>query len=397
MTELWNTASPAQGTEEHPTPRSRRNRWWSTAKMGLVLLVAGSLLVLLWFSFQGTATPALKAQATQNTDVVRLVGPRLIAVTLDSPLDKKLVVAAASKQKTPAPVLSVTGSIAARLPAGSGPAEDRWQFSSPDLLSAYTDWQKARIDVAFAEKQLVKIRELDTARVTAQTKVVERLRKLVAAGTDSAKDLATEEATLLQTQIQGQKEVYEAENAVKVAARTRAALARQLQQAGADPDLLGRLPDGVAVAVADVPEAKIDRVREGQACTARFYGMPETVFSGRVSSLAPTLSRERRTLQVLFELSDPQGRLKPGMFADIGLGTDLHETVMVPADGVLHVGRADYVLVGTEPGIWQVTEVTVGELNGTLAEILGGLQGGERVLGNGAILLKPLVVQAVQS
>jgi len=365
--------------------------------MGLVLLVAGSLLVLLWFSFQGTATPALKAQATQNTDVVRLVGPRLIAVTLDSPLDKKLVVAAASKQKTPAPVLSVTGSIAARLPAGSGPAEDRWQFSSPDLLSAYTDWQKARIDVAFAEKQLVKIRELDTARVTAQTKVVERLRKLVAAGTDSAKDLATEEATLLQTQIQGQKEVYEAENAVKVAARTRAALARQLQQAGADPDLLGRLPDGVAVAVADVPEAKIDRVREGQACTARFYGMPETVFSGRVSSLAPTLSRERRTLQVLFELSDPQGRLKPGMFADIGLGTDLHETVMVPADGVLHVGRADYVLVGTEPGIWQVTEVTVGELNGTLAEILGGLQGGERVLGNGAILLKPLVVQAVQS
>jgi len=365
--------------------------------MGLVLLVAGSLLVLLWFSFQGTATPALKAQATQNTDVVRLVGPRLIAVTLDSPLDKKLVVAAASKQKTPAPVLSVTGSIAARLPAGSGPAEDRWQFSSPDLLSAYTDWQKARIDVAFAEKQLVKIRELDTARVTAQTKVVERLRKLVAAGTDSAKDLATEEATLLQTQIQGQKEVYEAENAVKVAARTRAALARQLQQAGADPDLLGRLPDGVAVAVADVPEAKIDRVREGQACTARFYGMPETVFSGRVSSLAPTLSRERRTLQVLFELGDPQGRLKPGMFADIGFGTDLHETVMVPADGVLHVGRADYVLVGTEPGIWQVTEVTVGELNGTLTEILGGLQGGERVLGNGAILLKPLVVQAVQS
>ena len=49
---------------------------------------------------------------------------------------------------------------------------------------------------------------------------------------------------------------------------------------------------------------------------------------------------------MLFELSDPQGRLKPGMFADIGLGTDLRDTVMVTADGVLHVGRAGLFLVG---------------------------------------------------
>jgi membrane fusion protein, heavy metal efflux system len=386
-----------KATGEHRAPYSWRTRLRSVLKVGFISLVARSLLVLLSFSFHAMATPALRTEPTGSANVVQLVGPRLIAVTPGSSLDKKLVIAGASKQKTPAPLLSVTGSVVARLPAGRGPAEDRWQFSSPDLLSVYTDWQKSRADVEFAEKQLAKIRELNAARIAAQTKVVERLRKLVAAGTDPVKDLAAEEANLLQTQLQGQKEVYEAETAVKVATRNRAALARQLQQAGADPDLLGRLPDGSAVAVADVPEAKIGRAREGQACTARFYGLPETVFSGRVSSLAPTLSQERRTLRVLFELSDPQGRLKPGMFADIGLGTDLHETVMVPADGVLHVGRADYVLVGTEPGVWQVTEVTVGEINGTSVEILVGLQGGERVIGNGAILLKPVVVQAVQS
>ncbi len=387
--------------EEKATGEGSAMGAWRTqlgraVKITLAPLAIGSLLVLLWSSFHDTATPALKTEPQRNAEVVRVVGPRLIAVTPESPLDKKLVIAGASKQQTPAPVVSVTGSVVARLPAGSGPVEDRWQFSSPDLLAAYTDWQKSRNDVDFAERQLTKIRELDTARITAQTKVVERLRKLVAAGTDSVKDLATEEATLLQTQIQGQKEIYEAENAVKVAARTRAALARQLQQAGADPDLLGRLPDGAAVAVANVPEAKIDRVRVGQACTARFYGFPEEVFSGRVSSLAPTLSRERRTLQVLFELRDPQSRLKPGMFADIGLGTDLRETIIMPVDGVLHVGRADYVLVGTDSGVWKVTEVTVGDIDGANIEILDGLHGGERVIGSGAILLKPIVVQAVQ-
>jgi membrane fusion protein, heavy metal efflux system len=387
----------AKATGEHRAPHSWQTRLQSVLKVGLVSLAARSLLVLIPFFVHGIATSAPKAEPTRNANVVQLVGPRLIAVTPGSALDKKLVIAGVSKQQTPAPLLSVTGSIVARLPAGRGPAEDRWQFSSPDLLSVYTDWQKSRADVEFAEKQLAKIRELNAARITAQTKVVERLRKLVAAGTDPVKDLAAEEANLLQTQLQGQKEGYEAETAVKVATRNRAALARQLQQAGADPDLLGRLPNGSAVAVADVPEAKIARAREGQACTARFYGLPETVFSGRVSSLAPTVSQERRTLRVLFELSDPQDRLKPGMFADIGLGTDLHETVMVPADGVLHVGRADYVLVETEPGVWQVTEVTVGEIHGTSVEILAGLEGGERVIGNGAILLKPVVVQAVQS
>jgi len=385
-----------KATGEHSTPHSWRTRLQSVLKVGLVSLVARSLLVLVPSFVHGMATPAPKAEPTRNADVVQLVSPRLIAVTPGSALDKKLVIARVSKQQTPAPLLSVTGSIVARLPAGSGPAEDRWQFSNPDLLSVYTDWQKSRAEVGFAEKQLAKIRELNAARLSAQTQVVERLRKLVAAGTDSVKDLTAEEANLLQTQLQGQKEVYEAETAVKVATRNRAAFARQLQQAGADPDLLGRLPDSSAVAVADVPEAKIGRAREGQACTARFYGLPETVFSGRVSRLAPTLSQERRTLRVLFELNDPQGRLKPGMFADIGLGTDLHETVVVPADGVLHVGRADYVLLGTEPGTWKVTEVIVGELNGADIEILDGLQGGERVIGSGAILLKPFVVQAVQ-
>ena len=394
--ESQNLTPQEEAIGERSALRSWRTRLWPAVKVGLAIFATGAVLVLLWSSFRGSAASTTKPEPIRNLEFVRLMGPRLIAVTPACPLDKKLSLAAASKQKTPAPVLSVTGSIVARLSAGSGPAEDRWQFSSPDLLSAYTDWQKSRVDIDFAEKQLAKIRELNAARIAAQTKVVERLRKLVAAGTDSAKDLAAEEANLLQIQLQGQKEGYEAETAVKVAARNRAALARQLQQAGADPDLLGRLPDGSAVAVADVPEAKIGRAREGQACTAQFYGFPETVFSGRVSRLAPTLSQERRTLQVLFELSDPQGRLKPGMFADIGLGTDLRDTVMVPADGVLHVGRSDYVLVGTEPGVWKVTEVTVGELSGSGIEILDGLQGGERVIGSGAILLKPFVVQAVQ-
>src|SRR5262249_26466315 len=153
-----------------------------------------------------------------------------------------------------------------------------------------------------------------------------------------------------------------------------------------DPELLGRSSDGSAIVMADVPEARLNFARQGQGCTARFFAFPDTVFTGQVGSLAPTLAGDRRTLRVLFVLADPDGRLRPGMFADIGLGTDPRNTILIPANAVVHVGRSDYVLVGTEPGVWKVTEVKVGELHGSRVEILAGLKPGQQVIGSGAIL-----------
>ena len=161
--------------------------------------------------------------------------------------------------------------------------------------------------------------------------------------------------------------------------------------------IFGPLNSGVTVVVADVPEAKLALVRQGHACEARFYAFPNQIFNGSVGSLAPTISKERRTLRVLFELRDTDDRLKPGMFADVGLATDKRQALMVSADGVIHVGRSDYLLIGTESAdTWRITEVKVGELRGTRVEILEGLNAGNQVIGSGAILLKPLIVQAVQ-
>ena len=49
-----------------------------------------------------------------------------------------------------------------------------------------------------------------------------------------------------------------------------------------------------------------------------------------------------------------------------------------------------------EPGTWQITEVQIGELQGSDVEVLSGVKAGERVLGQGAILLKPVVVRCLQ-
>ena len=380
-----------------PLPSPPPDAWRVRTQLVLsVLLAAGVLIWLLSSSFHARAPSISTQEVGQPVEIVRVVGPRLISITPGTPLEKKLAVVTASYTEATTPQLNVTGSIAARLRPGTEPAQDRWQFNASEVLSAYTDWQKSASDVEFNQKEVEKVRQLDEATVSAQQKVVDRLRKLVAIGTDSEKDLAAEETNLLQAQINGAKSVHEAETALKQAQRAQAALARQLQQAGVDPEVLMHAADGTAIVVADVPEAKMTQVRLDESCIARFFGFPDKSFSGKLSDIAPTLSKDRRTLRVSFVLEDPDDLLKPGMFAEIGIGTDARRVMLIPADGVLHVGRADYVLRETDSHTWQAREVKLGELQGQDIEILSGLEDEDRVIGAGAILLKPYVVRILQ-
>src|SRR5262249_9871191 len=246
------------------------------------------------------------------------------------------------------------------------------------------------------EPQLKAVRDLNEARIDAQKKVVARMEKLVAAGTDTEKDLAAERTNFIQFQIQGRKEIHEAETALKLARRAEATLARQLQQAGLEPTMLRSAAAEGDIVVAEVPQPAMGRVRLGMTCEVRFFALPDRVFTGKVSSISPVISKEKRVLNVQFTVKDPENVLRPGMFAEIGLGTDKRQALLVPADGVLHVGDKDYAFLATEPGTWQITEVQTGELRGTNVEVLGGLKAGDRVLGQGAILLKPLAVRVLQ-
>ncbi|HTI50906.1 MAG TPA: efflux RND transporter periplasmic adaptor subunit, partial [Planctomycetaceae bacterium] len=122
---------------------------------------------------------------------------------------------------------------------------------------------------------------------------------------------------------------------------------------------------------------------------------PDRTFAAHVETLSPLLSDQRRTLRVLFELSDPDNVLRPGMFAEVGLGTDDREALLIPADALLHISQEDYIVVGAGPGKWRVTLVRTGEEHEGTFEVLRGLAPGGTVIGSVAILLKPAVMQAL--
>jgi hypothetical protein len=375
--------------------RSILHRVLTGSQFGIALGLTVAFLVYLVFFPPRPAEVGRDASRPGVSDIVQVAGRGLLHIQPGTPLDDKLEINTARLEKITIPVLPVTGRVVASLRPGNHASSDYWQFETPDELTAYTDMQKAQADVAFTQKQLDQIKKLAETRSNAQQQVVARLQKTVALGTTAQKELITENANLLQYQIQGQKDVYEAENAFRVAKRNAAACARQLQQTGLEPSLLQSARSDIDIVLAEVPEAKSNRVKVGQSCQARFFGIPDQVFNGKINIVSPVVSKERRTLRVLFSIEDPKDQLRPGMYAEIGLGTDPRNAVMVPAEGILHIGRDDYALVAAGPNTWRVTEVQVGEPHNDSVEIQKGIKPDDRMMGKGTILLKPLVVRAL--
>jgi cobalt-zinc-cadmium efflux system membrane fusion protein len=381
--------------------RSNRDRISLFLQLTLSLAIAGSVFgYLIW---SGTAAPRAddEKRPSRPEETVQVVGPGLIRIRPGTPLDDKLDQTAKVRAAwLTAPLLPVTGTSSASLRPGKETAQDSWQFATPDLLTAFSDWQKAVVDVQFQTTLLPTIRELAGFRVEAQKEVVGRMEKLLTAGDQTEKALVAERVNLKTFEIQGKREIHEGENALKVAQKTEATLARQLQQAGLEPTMLRSAAAEGEIVVAEVPERAVGLVKLGMTSEVRFFALPDRVFTGKVSTMSPVISKDKRVLNVQFIVKDPDKVVRPGMFAEIGLGTDKREALLMPADGVLHVGDRDYALLGTEAGTWKVQEVRTGELRGTDVELLEGTpyqwKAGDRVMGKGAILLKPVVVRALQ-
>ncbi|HVX62122.1 MAG TPA: efflux RND transporter periplasmic adaptor subunit, partial [Pirellulales bacterium] len=259
------------------------------------------------------------------------------------------------------PRLTVSGSILARICAGNEPIEDRWQFSNGELANTYSDWVRTTGEVEFAQNQLAKTQELVKAETGYLAERAQRLQTLIKTGSTPERSVKAAKAELLKAQLQGEKDVFSAQSTLLVAMKTRAGLERDLSQSGIEAEVLGRAVEYMVLVVANVPEVMVSQVHEDQECAVRFFAYPDRSFEAHVESLSALLLGERRTMRVLFELSDPKELLRPGMFAEVGLGTNDRKTIIVPAEALLHVGLDDYVIANARDGDWTPVKVKVGE------------------------------------
>jgi cobalt-zinc-cadmium efflux system membrane fusion protein len=133
------------------------------------------------------------------------------------------------------------------------------------------------------------------------------------------------------------------------------------------------------------------RVQVGTKARVAFPALPGRGFEGTVTRIGSRVDPNSRTLDVRVEVDNPQGVLRPGMSgsASIPVGDAKSQTVTVPVVAVQRVGDLWCVFIPeAEPGHFEMRPVGRGrDLSGEV-EILTGLKAGERVVVDGAFLLK---------
>ena len=140
--------------------------------------------------------------------------------------------------------------------------------------------------------------------------------------------------------------------------------------------------------MAEVAEQDIGLVKAGSVAAVGISAYPDRQFRGKVAFIYPTLDTATRTVQVRVELANPDGLLKPAMFANVELAVSHGGKVLtVPASAVIDSGTRQVVLVQLAQGRFEPREVRLGSRNEDFVEVLEGIAEGEQVVTSANFLI----------
>lgn len=138
---------------------------------------------------------------------------------------------------------------------------------------------------------------------------------------------------------------------------------------------------------ADVFERDIASVQLGQDASVTTTAWPGESFPGRVSFINPILDDATRTMKVRIELNNPDGRLKPNLFANAALSMPLDETLVVPSSSLIDTGKRKIVFVAQDESTFVKRDIVTGQESGGLIQVLSGLAAGDVVVTQSAFLI----------
>ena len=134
--------------------------------------------------------------------------------------------------------------------------------------------------------------------------------------------------------------------------------------------------------LADVFEQDLGLIQPGQKTTIRVDAYPDKIFNGEVAFIYPTVTPETRTAIVRIVLPNPDGLLKPAMYARVEFASipSKDKVLTIPDSAVLDTGIRRVVLVDLGAGRFEPRTVKLGMHADGYAEVLGGLKAGEAVV-----------------
>lgn len=216
-------------------------------------------------------------------------------------------------------------------------------ISSPDLSSAFSDYQKARADEVLSHKALdraqmlfdrgaIAAKDLETAQDTedkARVDVETAKHHVEILGADPARpspliDLrAPVSGTIVEQNVAGYEGVKSLDNT---------------------PNLFTIADLGQVWVVCDLFENDLGEVHMGDSAEIRLNAFPDRTFKGKVADISRVLDPNTRSAKVRIVLGNADGSLRPGMYAAATFRSHkLTPRVVVPATTIMRLHDKDWI------------------------------------------------------
>lgn len=140
--------------------------------------------------------------------------------------------------------------------------------------------------------------------------------------------------------------------------------------------------------IAQVAETDADAVHVGDVVDVTTPALPGRVFSARIEVVGAGLDPDTHRLPVRATIANPDGALKPQMFASFSIRKAVEgDAILVPSMAVIHEGDTARVWVMRPDKLLAARNVTVGDERDGRIEILSGLRPGETIVTSGALFV----------
>lgn len=147
-----------------------------------------------------------------------------------------------------------------------------------------------------------------------------------------------------------------------------------------------------------LPEQRYGQVDVGMTVIATMDALGEERFEGKITAIEPAIDVQTRNFSLQATFSNPDQKLRPGMFARVSLDVgEYRDVVVIPSTAISYRPYGNSVYVLTDSGekdatgapLYNVVQrfVQTGQLRGSLIAVTDGLAVGETVATSGLLKL----------
>lgn len=260
-------------------------------------------------------------------------------------------------------------------------------LQSGDLARAVADYHKALVDNGVKQKEAARSQDLYDHHAISE-------REYQRAQADLQLSKAEVEAAREQVRALGMDPDHAAAQLILTAPREGvilgvAAAPGEFSQALAAPAPVCTIADIRTVwALGGLYEKDLAATKSGVPARVTLSAYPNRQWTGRVSAVGDAVDPATRTLQIRVLLENPDGSLKPGLFGTIRLLRSTAQGILLPAAAVIREGTEASVFVAKGNGQFERRSVQLGRTVDGNIEIISGVNPGENVVTDGALLLR---------